>query len=156
MNLYTFENTNRKATGDGNLLYDLFEKTMVNNYSLRYSTYIVPDQYDSRLDLVCRHIYGNINYMEELMTQNNIINPFSIKSGDKLYYSYSPTQLSILYQSDLDINKENKNRILNVNKNKSTKKDPNSQLPPSIKPDSIKQLDINYNKKKITVINKFR
>lgn len=156
MNFYTFENTNRKGTNDGYLLYDFFEKTMVNDYKLRYSQYIVPEEYDSRLDLVCKHIYGNLDYMEELMTQNGIINPFSIKSGDVLYYAYSTNELNVLYQQDKNINDENKKQILNMNKNKTTKKDSNSNLPPPIRPNNIEQMNINYNNKKITIINKFK
>ena len=122
MNFYTFDNTNRKSTPDRHLLYDFFEKTMKNDYELRYSTYIVPLEYDGRLDLVCKNIYGDLDYMEELMVQNGILNPFSIKAGDEIYYAYSTNELGILHQKDEDINEENKNKILNINKSKATKK----------------------------------
>jgi hypothetical protein len=156
MNFYTFENTNKKATSDGQLLYDFFEKTMKNDYGLRYSQYIVPEEFDTRLDLVCSHLYGDLDYMEELMAQNGIINPFSIKTGDILYYAYSTDDLDAIHDKDEDINEENKKNILNINKNKSTKKDINSELPPSVRPKNLKQLDINYNNKKISVMNKFK
>jgi hypothetical protein len=156
MNFYTFENTNIKETKEGQRLYDFFEKTMVNDEELFYSTYTVPEEYDARLDLVCNQIYGTTDVMEELMTQNGIINPFSIKTGDELYYAYSTNELSILYKRDVDINDENKKRILNVNKSKTSKQDPNSSLPPSIRPNSLKPIDVNYNKKTITVINKLK
>lgn len=156
MKFYTFNNTNQKVTKEGHVLYDFFEKTMVNDEELIYSEYTVPEEYDSRLDLVCNHIYGDISFMEELMTQNGILNPFSIKAGDTLYYSYSTNELKALYQRDEDLNEENKRNILNVNKSKSTRKDPNASLPPSIKPNSLKAIDVNYNKKQIKVINKFK
>jgi len=156
MEFYTFDNTNRKISKDGDSLYDFFEKTMVNDLELIYSTYTVPEEYDARLDLVCKRIYGDTKYMEELMTQNGILNPFSIKTGDVIYYSYSVDSLRSLYQRDEDINEKNKNKILNVNKSKTTKQDPNASLPPSIKPNNLKTVDINYNKKKISIINKFK
>lgn len=156
MNFYTFNNTNKKVTSDGYILYDFFEKTMVNDAELIYSDYTVPEEYDSRLDLVCRHIYGNADYMEELMTQNGIINPFSVKTGDILYYSFSTDALKALYKRDVDIDDETKQKILNVNKSKASSSDPNAGLPPSIKPNNLKAINVNYNKKKITVINKFK
>ena len=156
MNFYTFYNTNIKENNEGQRLYDFFEKTMVNDKELIYSTYTVPEEFDARLDLVCKHIYGSIDVMEELMTQNGIINPFSIKAGDDLYYAYSTNELSILYQRDKDNNEENKAKILNINKAKSSTQDPNASLPPSIKPNNLKAVDINYNKKVITVINKLK
>ena len=156
MEFYTFNNTNKKISTGGYLLYNFFEKTMVNDEQLYYSTYTVPEEYDARLDLVCKHIYGKITVMEELMTQNGIINPFSIKTGDILYYAFSTNELNILYQRDKTLNDENKKKILNVNKNKSFKQDPNTGLPPSIKPNNLKAVDINYNKKIITIINKFK
>ena len=156
MDFYTFENTNRKQISTGELLYNLFEKTMVNDRELIYSIYTVPEEYDARLDLICNHIYNNTNLMEELMTQNGIINPFSVKTGDQLYYSYSTRELKALYKRDPDNNDKNKNKILNMNKAKTSKQDPNASLPPSIKPSNIKPVDINYNKKVITIMNKFK
>jgi hypothetical protein len=156
MNFYTYNNTNQKVTKDGYVLYDFFEKTMVNNIEAIYSKYIVPEQYEGRLDLVCKHIYGNADFMEELMTQNGIINPFSVKTGDEIYYAYTTNELGVLYQRDINTNEETKKKILNVNKNKSSKQDPNASLPPTIKPGNLKSVDINYNKKKISIINKLK
>jgi len=156
MEFYTFNNSNQKVSKEGYILYDFFDKTMVNDEELYYSQYTVPVEFDARLDLVCRHIYGGMQFMEELMTQNGIINPFSIKTGDKLYYSYTSNELKALYQRDKSINEENKKKILNVNKSKSSVQDPNASLPPSIKPNNLKAIDINYNKKVITVMNKFK
>jgi hypothetical protein len=156
MEFYTFNNTNQKVTEEGYVLYDFFEKTMVNDEELIYSEYTVPEEYEGRLDLVCKHVYGDISYMEELMTQNGIINPFSIKTGDVLYYSYSTNELKALYQRDENINEANKKKILNVNKSKSSTQDPNASLPPSIKPNNLKPVDVNYNKKQITIMNKLK
>ena len=156
MEFYTFNNTNQKVSKDGYVLYDFFEKTMVNDIEAIYSKYIVPEEYDCRLDLVCKHIYGNTKYMEEIMTQNGIINPFSVKTGDEIYYAYTTNELGVLYQRDVETNEANKKKILNVNKSKASKQDPNASLPPSIKPGNLKSVDINYNKKQITIINKFK
>jgi len=156
MEFYTFDNTNQKVSKEGYVLYDFFDKTMVNDEELIYSIFTVPEEFDSRLDLVCKHVYGSMAYMEELMTQNGIINPFSIKTGDELYYSYSTNELRALYQRDQDLNEENKKNILNVNKSKASRQDPNASLPPSIKPGNLKAVDVNYSKKEITIINQFK
>jgi hypothetical protein len=58
-----------------------------------------------------------------------------------------------MYKQDKNINEENKNKILNVNKSKTSK---SFNYPPPIKPDNLTQLDINYSQKKITIINKFK
>lgn len=153
MNFYTFDNTNKKINVDGKYLYDFFEKTMVNNEDLIYSEYTVPSEFDTRLDLVCKFLYGDSDKMEELMTQNGILNPFSIKTDDVLKYSYSSDDLNALYQKDIDDNTENMSKILNVNLNKTSTN--NTQLPPSINP-GLKSVSVDYSSKKITIINKFR
>ena len=44
MEFYTFNNTNQKVSKDGYVLYDFFEKTMVNDIEAIYSKYIVPEE----------------------------------------------------------------------------------------------------------------
>lgn len=152
MLIYSFEKLN--IGNDG--FYDLFQKTMVNDNNIFYNYFFVTNEYEGRLDLISKQLYGSTDYIEELMTINNIINPWSIKSGDIIYYANSSTDYSIIYQNDEPIN-DQKDKILLMNKNKSTKKDINRLgSPPVIKPDNLKQLDVNYIKKKITIINKFK
>jgi hypothetical protein len=44
-----------------------------------------------------------------------------------------------------------------MNKDKQNKKDANRiGSPPTIRPDNLKQIDVNYSKKKITIMNKFK
>ena len=75
---------------------------------------------------------------------------------DIIYYANASSDYSIIYKNDEPLN-EQKDQILLMNKNKSTKKDVNRLgSPPVIKPDNLKQVDINYVKKKITIINKFK
>lgn len=152
MNFYTFENTKLDSTGH----YNLFEKTMVNNSKVGYEVFPVTDQFQGRLDLLCRYLHGNTNYLEELMTLNNIINPYSVKTNDKIKYYPNPTNYGLLYQSDVP-QESKKDEILMMNRNKTTKKDKNRiGSPPTIKPDNLKQIDVNHSKKKIIIINKFR
>lgn len=153
MNIYSFI----KLTIESNGFYDLFKKTLVNKFvSSNVKSFIVTDEYEGRIDLVCRYLHGSSDYVEELMTLNGIINPHSIKTGDELFYYTDTDNYGLLRQSDPE-DTTNKDSILLMNKQKNTKKDKNRiGSPPTIKPDNLKQLDINYNKKKITIINKFK
>lgn len=152
MEYYSFEILVPDDTGH----YNLFEKTMVNKQNLPVDSYVVPLEYEGRLDLVCKHVHNNLEYIEEIGVINNIINPFSIKQGTIIRYFTNVTNYGLLYESDPDDNTD-KDKILNMNKNKSTKKDKNRiGSPPTIKPDNLKQIDVNHVKKKITVINKFK
>jgi len=152
MRFYSFENLKLDFTGH----YDLFEKTIINIPNLAFDVFVVTDDFKGRLDLVCRFLHGNTDYLEELMTVNNIINPYSIKPNDTIKYLSDSSNYQLLYQSDPEKN-DKKDSILNMNKNKSTKKDQNRiGSPPTIKPDNLRQIDVNHSKKKITIINKFK
>jgi hypothetical protein len=152
MKIYSFEKLN--INNDG--FYDLFEKTIVNRTDLYGRTFLVTDEYEGRLDLISKYIYGSTDYVEELMAANNIYNPWSVKSGDELKVYNSSEVFASLYKTD-EIIGENKDTILMMNKNKTNKIDNNRiGSPPPIKPDNLKQLTINYSKRKISIINKFK
>ena len=153
MKLYTFEKLDIGQDG----FYDLFQKTIVTNLNITvYGAIGITTEYEGRIDLICKYLYGSADYIEELMALNNIINPWSMKTGDILFYLKMPSDYGTMYQKDEPTNTQ-KDEILLMNKNKSTKKDSNRLgSPPVIKPDNLKQIDINYVKKKITIINKFK
>jgi len=152
MKIYSFE----KLTINDYGFYDLFEKTIVNKTDLFGQIFLVTDEYEGRLDLISKYKYGSTDYVEELMAINNIYNPWSIKSGDEIIVFDSSEVFASLYKSD-EIIGENKDNILLMNKNKTNKIDRNRiGSPPPITPDNLKQLNINYSKRKITIINKFK
>lgn len=152
MNFYTFDTLKLDSTGH----YNLFEKTMVNKPNVGYRTIVVTEEFQGRLDLVCRFVHSNTKYLEELMTLNHIINPYSIKTGTVIKYFANASNYQFLYESDPEPT-DKKDEILLMNKNKTTKKDKNRiGSPPTIKPDNLKQIDVNHSKKKITILNKFK
>lgn len=151
MEYYSFEILEPDDTGH----YNLFEKTMVNKENLPVSVIPVTKELEGRIDLICKKVHNNTSYMEEIMVINNIINPYSIKEGMVIRYFDDASYYSLLYESDPESN-DNKDTILNMNKDKSTKKDQNRiGSPPTIKPDNLKQIVVNHDKKKITILNKF-
>lgn len=152
MDFYTFDNLKPDDSGH----YNLFEKTIVNKPGLPFRTIVVTEEFQGRLDLVCRFVHANTKYLEELMVLNHIINPYSIKTGDVIRYLPSTNNYQLLYESDPE-STDKKDEILLMNRNKITKKDRNRLgSPPTIKPDNLKQIDVNHSKKKITIINKFK
>ena len=154
MIIYSFENSKKSQISEtGETLLDLFETSVVYVESLKNYKYIIPLEYTNRIDLITIHLYDSGEYVEELMTMNNIMNPFSMETDDVLYFTL-PDNLQEMYRTDLEKDTSNKSQILNINKSKSSTKRM-SLLPPSVNP-GIKQVDIDYNKKTITVLNKFK
>lgn len=152
MQFYSFETLKIDYTGH----YNLFEKTVVNVKNSNFDTFTITDDFKGRLDLVCNFLHGSTDYIEELMTMNNIINPYSLKVGTIIRYFSDTNNYGLLYKSD-PVENDKKNEILLMNKNKQGKKDANRiGSPPTIKPDGLKQIDVNHSKKKITIMNKFK
>ena len=148
---YSFENLDIGADGK----YNLFEKSVVDRDGLQFRTTVVDEKFKGRPDLLCSHIHGSTKYLEEFLVLNNIINPYSVKPGMLVKYLLNPSDYSLLHDSDPE-ELTVKDEILQMNRNKETKRDANRiGSPPTIKPDSLKQIDINYTKKKITILNKF-
>lgn len=148
---YSFENLDIGSDGK----YNLFKKSVVNRQNLTFRTTVVNEEFKGRADLLCSHIHGSTKYIEEFLVLNNIINPYSIKPGMTVKYLNNPNDYYLLHDSDPEETNV-KDEILQMNKNKYFRRDSNRiGSPPTIKPDSLKQLDINYSKKKITILNKF-
>ena len=89
MKITSFDSvTNYRIKRDQNqgYLFDLFQKNIVLVKNIITSIYVVPREYEMRLDRVSEHIYGTPDFMEELMVLNDIINPYSIKEGQYIYF----------------------------------------------------------------------
>lgn len=152
MKYYTFENINLTLTSDNEFVYDLFEKTVVNNLEIPFYIDIVTPEHAGRIDLLSEKYYGSNKYIEELLVLNNILNPYTIKAGDN-FIIIDEINMSKLHQSDDNIDDSNKYNILNINNNKASNK--KTVLPPSVNP-GLNQLTVDYNTKKITVLNKLK
>lgn len=151
-NIYSFQN-DRLKRDDVDNLYNLNAKTVVyDSKSLPLYEHIVSRDQDMRLDLVCDFLYGNKNYIEELMQINNLFSFFTISEGDVVYY-FKNEDREKLYSQDKE---ENDNLKNSINPNKNTQKDKNREkLSPNLKPNGLEQLQINKNNSKIKIINKF-
>ena len=97
----------RSEKQDG--LFDIFQKNIVNDNSSSLKIYIVPREYEMRLDRISEHIYGSPDYVEELMVLNDIINPYSVKEGQYIYFCQL-NNIQKMYTKDEISNSTNKNR----------------------------------------------
>jgi hypothetical protein len=106
MKYYTLENIKRNFN---NNLYNIFNPMLkINDYS-NIKSYIVDNHREMRIDLICIDIYGNNNYIDELLYFNGIIDPYSIKSDDIIYYIDNIEIIRNSYNYDNDINKKDIN-----------------------------------------------
>jgi len=160
MKFFSFENATQTTTENDeiyitevNVLYDLFERKLAYNPTIIDNSFTVGEEDSGRIDLISRKLYSSMQYVEETLIMNNIVNPFSIEQNDTIYYTSDYNKLDLMHIKDKTINQDNKYKILNINKNKTSTN--SVSLPPSVNP-GIDQLSIDYNKKKITIINKFK
>jgi len=147
---FTLKNLKRDSKQDD--LYNIFKQTYIDKNNLPiYETYVNKSE-EMRLDKVSYRIYGSTSYIEELMIMNNIINILNIKQGDVIYYA----PIGGLDKLK-ELEKEIDDTIENISKpNKNTRIDENrsKNVPPTIKPKSLKTLTLDTKNKKIKIHGK--
>lgn len=119
MKVNDIENLSRDPNqGD---LYDLFNKTYIDYPSSSFSEYVVEQDEEMRLDLVCFRLYGTVDHVDFLCNVNQIDNPLNIMAGDIIKYVDITEIPSFTYEG---VKEEEVRRGL-LNANKSSRKDPN-------------------------------
>lgn len=144
-------NSNSTGTTSG-ITYDLFSKTTIDIIDTDYSIYIVELETECKIEEICKRVYNNYKYCEELLAYNDIVDPFNISIGDEIRYLNNPDGYSKMYKKDVDYNKDILDRLIKNNNKKSTIK----STIPTIKPENLKQINIDYNNKEITINNKYQ
>ena len=156
MKILSFDTKKIKRDSNQGNLFNLFQKNIIYK-DVYVKLYVVPREHEMRLDKISNYIYDSPNYVEELMILNDIINPYSIKEGDSIWYC-SVSSLSNLYVNDnlLD-NETNRQVIINSSQpNRSKKKlGKNQNLPPNITPSGLKQVTIGADNT-VQIINSFQ
>jgi phage FluMu protein gp41 len=145
MDTFTFEVIKRNTDQDN--LYDIFSKSVVDK-PIKRKKNVVLESEDGRLDIFSKRIYGTKKYVEELMMINNIINPFSVKSGDELsYVDYN--NITAFRETEKD--DKNVESVTNPKRNKNTRKDSNRDkgVPPTIRPADFEQILVDKKNKTI-------
>jgi hypothetical protein len=141
-------------------LYNLF-LTTYNGDQVNLLAFICERRHNMRLDLVSNDIYNSTRYVGTLCQLNNILNPFSIREGDVLFYCNDIDAENLLKVPEV-IRQSGVNELLSkvksdlINALKKRKKDPNvkgianrNDLPPSVLPSNAPQIVIDNNKIKI-------
>lgn len=148
MKIISFDDNSNKIKRDPEQwdLFNLFQKNIMYAPSLTLYIYIVPREYEMRLDRISNHIYGSPDYVEELMILNDIINPYSVKEGQYIYFCDN-NLFSYLYTKDELFN----NADLIKKLNSSNKSSGNQTLSTST---NLQQLKINKDNS-VQIINAF-
>jgi hypothetical protein len=140
MKIYSLENTKRKPDG----LYELMYPFLINDIdknNTEVEKYIVPINREMRIDLICMDIYGNTEFIDELMFMNGIIDPYSIKMNDIIYYIDNIKTFQNEYKNEEEnelLDKENTNNTI------------------LSKPIGLKEIYVDKNKNEIIIPNKLR
>jgi hypothetical protein len=159
MKITSFDSQNNRIKRDNNQdgLFNLFQKNIVFTKNIKLKIYLVPREFEMRLDKISNHIYGSPDYIEELMVLNDIINPYSVKEGQEILFC-SLSDLGLLYtKDDLLVDEDKKKKLIESSQpNRDKKKLNNNQnLPPTVKPQGLEQIKIDKNAKKVKLINSF-
>jgi len=164
MNILSFDanNSNNKIKRDPNQddLFNLFQKNILNTNNVQLQIYIVPIEFEMRLDRISNFIYGTPNYVEELMVLNDIISPYSVKEGQYIYFCQVDNLQKLYTIDELQNLKENARQNL-ISSSLSNKQNPNlygtsdENLPPTIKPSNLKQIKVSKDNN-IQIINTFQ
>jgi hypothetical protein len=154
---YLYTNENAIRSKKQNNLIDIINPLVIWNDSIEYYAHVVSLEEEMRPDLICYNIYGNFEYIDEFLTWNNILNPWSIKQGQIVKY-VNESDISILKLQATEDSSEVTKSL--VNPSKDNKKDPNREqgtgLIPTIKPSGVKEVEVDFNNKKIKIMDSFK
>ena len=152
MKIYSFDISPIKLKDK---LFNIFQKNIEYNNTIQLFKYVVPKEYEMRLDLISKRIYGSPDYIEELMLINNIINPYSIRENQDIYYC-SKDKIGSLYTTDnlLDTDELREKIIQAEQPSKNRKK--TEKIPTTLKPKNIKQVTIDTKNRKVKIMNSFK
>ena len=153
MKIESFQKLKRDKNQD--YLYNIFQTTVVKDKNVRLYEYVVKREDEMRLDKISSKIYESDQYTEELMTMNNIIDPWSVKEGDTLYFC-TLSDMGFLYSEDDDYYTDIE-KLVDNSHGKDTKLDPSrtSNLNPVVKPKNLKQIMVDKKEHVIKIIDSF-
>jgi hypothetical protein len=136
-------------------LFNLFQKNLVLNENIIISnSYIVPLEYEMRLDKISNFLYGSPDFVEELMIMNNITTPYSVLEGQYIYYC-DYDSLSLFYTTDPDITTSTRDKLISSSQTNNKVKPKNDKnLPLTVKPSNLNQITVTKDNK-VKIINSF-
>lgn len=155
MKITSFDDSTNKIVRDykQDNLFDLFQKNLVYNNNILFKIYIVPREFEMRLDRISDYLYNTTNYVEELMILNDIISPYSVKEGQYIFYC-DIDNLKTLYVTDslrADISESKQKLIKSQQKNRN---EVDNNLSQTIKPSNLEQIKLSKDNR-IQILNTF-
>lgn len=156
MKILSFDTNNRiKRDVNQGGLFNLFQKNIVYK-NVNLNLYIVPKEHEMRLDKISNYIYSCPDYVEELMLLNDIINPYSIKEGDSIWFCSVEALNNLYTKDDLIGNEVKRQSMIKSSQSDRDKKNMQSDqsLPPTIKPSGLQQIKVSKDNR-VQIINSF-
>jgi hypothetical protein len=141
-------------------MYDLYLTTFNGNINVfNFRTFILERRHACRLDLVVSEIYNSTKWVGTIGQINDILNPFSVREGDIIFY-LPESDLQGLLKVPENISSVVSNAKNDLIKNLKKKKPDglrrnyndnrgNDELPPSVLPESAPQIVVANNKIRI-------
>ena len=160
MKITSFDTTGNNILRDPkqDYLFDLFQKNIVKTRNIVLIPYVVPREFEMRLDRISNYIFSSPDYVEELMVINDIINPYSVKEGQVLYYC-TIDSAAYLYTKDelLNNTEDQRQSLINSSQPNRQKQNLNSNqnLPVTVKSSNLQQIKVT-NDNKVQIINSFQ
>jgi hypothetical protein len=121
---------------EDDMFYDVSKLTFQETGEVGYLEYKIQKGEEMRIDLVCKSIYNNVDYVDILLSVNRITNPLNIKEGVVILYPPLKEITNLRYVEEDEVIVQEQL----ANPNKATKADPNRKkyveenysLPPTV------------------------
>jgi len=143
---------------DGTIIYNLFSPSFVWGANYPFSTYIVEENEEGRIDLIMQSIYGAdlsyFNDLDVLLYLNDIDNPLSILAGTEIIYVSGDLLDDFRYTEigggvvDTDVKRALAvpNKTTRVDKNRQKYVDNDYSLPPVVSSDNTPPVKVTSDK----------
>jgi hypothetical protein len=129
-------------------LYDLTKVTFryVNNDTIAFAEYKVPKYQEMRIDLICKTLYANLEYIDFLLQFNFISNPLNIKAGSLIKYIHADKIPPFYVNPSSSQNIQQKisfaGRVTQTDPSRQEYNDQPLALPPTIMPKPTQQVTV--------------
>jgi hypothetical protein len=157
--IYTLENGNIELDEERNSITNIIAPLVNMSDDLIVYPYIVSKQEEMRIDLILSGMYGeNNNYIDEILTLNNIIDPLSLVEGTILWYPDSTDLEKIRKSPIIETDEDIINRLIDPNSERKIdyNRETGMNLTPTIMPSNMKQIDVDTKNNIIKINNKLK
>lgn len=157
--IYTLENGNIQLDEDGNSITNIISPLVNTSDDLMVYPYIVSKPEEMRIDLILSGMYGEgSNYIDEIVTLNNIIDPMALIEGTILWYPDSTDLDKIRKAPITETDEEIIDRLVDPNSERKIdyNRESGMNLTPTIMPINMKQIDVDTKNNIIKINNKLK